>query len=290
MRKTAASGLGQARHLVAAGFGAADYAQIDPRKAQAALPELARTGLILPRVVGGSSLDLWAAQQESIVIPYDIAPRLDLSPGWDAVAARRSGRTWSGFRRKAKRLKARGPVEIIHVTDSDHVQEWLPDVFRLYEARASVVRRRGVWKSKRGQLFLASWMKGLADEGALDLAILSVDGRAEAFTFVIADPDVHYLYALAFDPSSPVARDSPGEQLLVEAMKSAAGEGALHFDFLVGDESYKRAWATEFRPVSTRVVGGSPTSRRLISAPFAVRQALRNRLANQRETAAKVRK
>ncbi len=132
--------------------------------------------------------------------------------------------------------------------------------------------------SAQGRLFLASWMKALAQEGALDLGILLVDGRAEAFTFVITDPDAPYLYALAFDPASPAARDSPGEQLLVEAMKTATEEGAGYFDFLVGDESYKRSWATEFRPVSTRVVGGSRIARRLVSAFFEVRQAVRNRL------------
>ncbi len=276
--ETAASSIGQAGHLVAAGFGAADYAQFDPRKAEAVIPHLVRTGLVLPRVVEESPQDQWAARQESVAIPYDIAPRLDLSSGWEAVAARRSGRTWSSFRRKTRRLKARGPMEIIHVTDPDQVDAWLPDVFRLYEARSRVARRRGVWRSKRGRLFLASWMKALADEGALDLAILLVDGQAEAFTFVIADPDVHYLYALAFDPSSPVARDSPGEQLLVEAMKGAAQQGAVYFDFLVGDEPYKRAWATELRAVSTRVIGGSAASRRLISTSFELRQAVRNRL------------
>ena len=164
------------------------------------------------------------------------------------------------------------------MTDSDQIDTWLLDVFRLYEARSSVARRRGVWRSEQGRLFLTTWMKALAEEGALDLAILLVDGVAEAFTFVIADSDVHYLYALAFDPTSGVARDSPGEQLLVEAMKTAAREGATHFDFLVGDESYKRSWATENRAVSTRVVGGSRSSRKLITAFYQARQAVRRRL------------
>jgi CelD/BcsL family acetyltransferase involved in cellulose biosynthesis len=252
--------------------------QFDPSKMESVLPDVVQKGLILPRVVGESPLDAWATGHEASSIPYDIAPRLDLSSGWDAVAARRSGRTWSSFRRKKRRMEARGPVEVVHATDPDQVDAWLPDVFRLYEARSAVAKRRGVWRTLQGRLFLASWMKALAEEGALDLSILLVDGHAEAFTFVITDPDAHYLYALAFDPASPASRDSPGEQLLVEAMKRAASEGAAHFDFLVGDESYKRSWATEFRPVSTRLVGGNRATRQLIGAMFELRQAIRTRL------------
>lgn len=263
---------------MAAGSGAADFAQFDPHELEAEFPDLKRSGIILPRVVAGSPLHAWAVRQNGVAIPYDIAPRLDLSSGWEAVVASRSGRTWSTLRRKARRLQAHGTVEVVHVTESDQIDAHLPEVFRLYEARSKVVRRRGVWRTRRGRLFLASWMKALADEGALDLTILSVDGKAEAFTFVIADRDAHYLYALAFDPGSPAARESPGEQLLVEGMKAAAVKGAKYFDFLVGDEAYKRSWAAENREVSTQVVGGGHASRRLVSEAFRLRQALRNRV------------
>lgn len=260
---------------VLAGFGAGDYAQVKPT---ARLELLAARGLIMPRVADGTELADWARRRSARAIHYDLSPRLDLSVGWDAIAARRSSRTWSGLRRKAKRLGAAGEVRYVHVTDEGSLLEWLPKVWDLYAARASSVRRARLWGSSAGQAFLSEWMAGLAREGALDLCLLVVADRPEAFVFGIRDPNCYYLYGLAFDPRSPLGRYSPGEQLLIHVMKESAAAGIPTFDFLVGDEPYKRAWSDEARPVNTYVLGPNTMTRRAIEAWFRTRQALREYL------------
>lgn len=260
---------------VLAGFGAGDFAQVKPTPT---LELLASRGLIMPRVADGTELAEWVQRREALAIPYDVSPRLDLSVGWETIAARRSSRTWSGLRRKARKLSAAGQVRYVHVTDELSLREWLPKVWDLYAARANSVRRAKLWASTAGQAFLSDWMAGLAREGALDLCFLVVADRPEAFVFGVRDPNCYYLYGLAFDPASPLVRYSPGEQLLIHVMKEAAATGVPTFDFLVGDEPYKRAWSDEARPVSTYILGPNTTSRRAIEAWFRTRQAIRGYL------------
>jgi CelD/BcsL family acetyltransferase involved in cellulose biosynthesis len=198
-------------------------------------------------------------------VPYDVAPRTDLGDGWASILSDRSPRTRSTLRRKARKLSEEGDRQFVHVTQPDQIGDWLPAAFDLYAARAASVRRGRLWQSDRGRAFLETWMRRLSGEHALDLAFLLVAGEPQAFAFGIADPDAYYLYGLGFDPRSRLARWSPGEQLLVHLLETAALRGMRNFDFLVGDEPYKRAWATERRVVSTALLGPNRVAQEALS-------------------------
>ncbi|MBO6576723.1 MAG: GNAT family N-acetyltransferase [Rhodothermales bacterium] len=270
--------LGQAVFGVAAGFGAADYATPDWNHLEAALDTAANRGLILPRVLEGTALHAWCTANDARSVPYDVNPMLDLRPGWQTIADRRSARTWSSIRRKRRKLEQEGRLEIVHVRDAAELRQWLPAAFALYRARASRVRRGLLWTTAPGQRFLRNWMLRLADEGALDLAVLLVGSHPAAFTFGINDPDTYYLYGLAFDPGSRLARWSPGEHLLIHLMQQATEGGRSTFDFLVGDEPYKRAWADHFPHVETQVVARGAVRVRLLESWPRMRQLIRRGL------------
>ena len=247
---------GRAVFHVLAGYGPGDFATPawTPRFEQA-LSSRAGKGIVMPRVVEGSRLHGWVTEHGSDWLEVAVAPRLNLTPGWTEIESRRKAKTWATFRRKGRKLAQHGQVRIISISDPDSAEKWLPTVFRLYQARASVVRRGRLWKSEAGRAFITNWMVRLAHEGALDLSLILVGDRAEAFAFGIVDQQAYYLYGLAFDPGSEVAKWSPGEQLLVHLIRGYAEQGKTYFDFLVGDESYKGAWADERRSVQTHLVG-----------------------------------
>ncbi|MFT5515598.1 MAG: CelD/BcsL family acetyltransferase involved in cellulose biosynthesis [Rhodothermales bacterium] len=262
---------------MAAGWGAADYAAPEWTAAlRESLLAKAETGLILPRTVVGSALHTWGVQRAAARIVYDIAPRLDLTPGWNAIQARRSSRTWSSHRRKFKKLSELGEISVVRVRDEASLHKWLPAVFALYRARASAVGRTGLWTRPDGQRFLREWMTALAGEGTLDLSILVVGAFPVAFTFGIRDPEDYYLYGLGFDPKSEFARWSPGEHLLVDIMKEAAESGLKTFDFLVGDEPYKSAWADQNRQVETLVFAGGKIKQSFLAVWPRARQYARS--------------
>ena len=79
----------------------------------------------------------------------------------------------------------------------------------------------------------------LADQG----------GRAAACVFGYSDADGYYLYNSSFDPA--YSASSPGVVLLSSMIEKAVSEGLSRFDFLKGDETYKRRLGAVHRPLYT---------------------------------------
>ena len=64
-----------------------------------------------------------------------------------------------------------------------------------------------------------------------------------------SDEDCYYLYNSSFDPAHSAL--SPGVVLLSSLIERAIGEGLTRFDFLKGDETYKRRLGAVYRPLYT---------------------------------------
>ena len=75
------------------------------------------------------------------------------------------------------------------------------------------------------------------------------DGRASACVFGYSDADSYYLYNSSFDPSYSAL--SPGVVLLATLIRRTIEEGLTRFDFLKGEEVYKRRLGAVHRPLFT---------------------------------------
>ena len=75
------------------------------------------------------------------------------------------------------------------------------------------------------------------------------DGRASACVFGYSDDSTYYLYNSSFDPS--FSSVSPGVVLLVSLIGKTIEEGLTRFDFLKGNETYKRRLGAVHRPLYT---------------------------------------
>lgn len=75
------------------------------------------------------------------------------------------------------------------------------------------------------------------------------EGKAAACVFGYSDADSYYLYNSSFDPAH--SRSSPGVVLLSSMIEKAVSEGLSRFDFLKGDETYKRRLGAVHRPLYT---------------------------------------
>lgn len=212
-------------------------------------------------------------------IPFEPAPYVDLTGSWEAFLARKSSRTRATLRRKRRRLEALGPVTFRHVTTPDGLDDALDAAFALYRRRAQTAYRGPLWLEPRGQAFLRDWAHALAREGRLDLTFLSAGERPLAFCFGFHNGQDYFHYGVAFDPDPAVARHSPGTLLLMHILERAFAAGYRRYDFLAGDEPYKREWATGSRMVYAAVMGaGTPVGRAaaaVLAAALRGRQALR---------------
>ena len=75
------------------------------------------------------------------------------------------------------------------------------------------------------------------------------EGKAAACMFGYSDAEGYYLYNSSFDPA--YSAFSPGVVLLSSLIEKAVGEGLSRFDFLKGDETYKRRLGAVHRPLYT---------------------------------------
>lgn len=93
---------------------------------------------------------------------------------------------------------------------------------------------------------------------ALDGSRLDVlragDGSVVAAAFGFEDDEAYYLYNSAFDPAA--AAVSPGIVLVDCLIGKAASDGRSRFDFLKGDEVYKRRLGAVARPLFRLEVAG----------------------------------
>lgn len=77
----------------------------------------------------------------------------------------------------------------------------------------------------------------------LDASRLDLDGRPISLIFGFRREDEYDLFSLAFDPA--YAEYSPGKQHLLLLIQREIANGTMRFNFLAGNEGYKRQLATD---------------------------------------------
>ncbi|MGH8572644.1 MAG: GNAT family N-acetyltransferase, partial [Gammaproteobacteria bacterium] len=173
-------------------------------------------------------------------------PFLDLTPGWETIYARRKGKQRSNFARKGKRLERLGEVEFQEIVEPDDVRAALPAMMDLYERRWADRRESGGFAGHH-RAFHELAGPALAAARHARVSLLRVDGQIVAFSYGLRVGGVTTSYVLAHDDA--LGAYSPGLLLLLRLLEAACRRGDREYDFSIGEESYKDAWATGERTV-----------------------------------------
>jgi CelD/BcsL family acetyltransferase involved in cellulose biosynthesis len=107
------------------------------------------------------------------------------------------------------------------------------------------------WKARQGILgvgafvgpaagFHREWAPLAAKNGWLWLSVLKYEGEPIGAIYAMAMGDTVYYYQAGFDPEKGSV--SPGTLLVASTIRRSIEEGKGHFDFMRGDEPYKRRW------------------------------------------------
>lgn len=141
-------------------------------------------------------------------------------------------------RKLEKSLFKEGRATVEFVDESD-LELGLEILFDQHKKRW---RKRGLPGAFIGkvQQFHHAWGKAAIQKGWLKLGILRLDGTPIGAIYGMAIGDSVYFYQAGFDPEHKSV--SPGTLLVASLIKDAISEGREHFDFLRGDEPYKRRW------------------------------------------------
>jgi CelD/BcsL family acetyltransferase involved in cellulose biosynthesis len=177
------------------------------------------------------------------------APVLDLSAGWEAVYAAKTGsKKRNQHKRRRRQLAEQGRELTTEVARTlDELEPALEDAFRLHELRRTGRPDGSGFVTERGKPFHRAALRRIAEDDVPRIVTLKLDGRPIAFHYYFLLANRMYVHRLAFDPE--FARLSPGLVNTLDALEAAAAEGAQLVEYLGGDERYKLELSDRLEPL-----------------------------------------
>jgi CelD/BcsL family acetyltransferase involved in cellulose biosynthesis len=182
---------------------------------------------------------------------------LDLPPSYDAYL-RTLGKS---LRYDVKRLEkppfSDGQARIRPV----EAGETGPAVDFFFEAHRKRWSKRGLpgaFLGRRIREFHQAWAQSAAERGWLWMSLLELEGRAIGSIYAMRFGKTCCFYQSGFDPA--YASLSPGSLLVAHTIRRAIEEGLERFDFLRGDEPYKRRWKPQHTLKNLRIMMASDSA------------------------------
>jgi CelD/BcsL family acetyltransferase involved in cellulose biosynthesis len=175
---------------------------------------------------------------------------LDLPSSYEEYLATLGKSLRYDVRKLEKTLFTSGRAVVEPVTE-DEIGKGLDILFEQHKMRW---RKRGLPGAFMGreQRFHHDWGRQAIRKGWLWLSILKLDGEPIGAIYAMRFGDSCYYYQAGFDPSK--GSISPGTLLVAATIKRAIDEGLEHFDFLRGDEPYKRRWKPQHELKNYRLI------------------------------------
>jgi CelD/BcsL family acetyltransferase involved in cellulose biosynthesis len=171
------------------------------------------------------------------------AYRACLSGEWEGFySAKRSSKTQGRDRTKRNGLAKEGELRVLMPTDPEERQSALRLIF---EQKSRSFARQGVRNlfDQPGYSDFYCSVVAKADR-LIHISRFDVGSTCAAATLGLRFRGCYY-YILASYTDGPLKRFGPGVILLHELVRYAISQGYGHFDFTIGDHSYKREWADE---------------------------------------------
>jgi len=160
-------------------------------------------------------------------------------------------------RKKIRRMHRRyieGGLAILHTVHSPEQLTRAQDILvDLHQRRRNTLGQPGCFASSRFRAFHEDVLPRLLQESRLGLHWVELEGRPIAAEYHLLGDETVYCYQGGIAPEA--AGHSPGQIATLFALEQAVENGYRAFDFLRGNEPYKRQWRAEFRPnVELRII------------------------------------
>lgn len=165
-------------------------------------------------------------------------PYLELPASWDEYLGSLSANRRQVLRRRERVLHREHAVTL---TDygAGRLDEGWRHLVALHDKRWTAA---GVFNDPRIDRLHRAFAEQLASRGQLWLSTLDLDGVPAAAWYGFADRDTVYFYQSGRDPRWE--DQSVGVALMVKMIRRAIEGGYRRFDFLRGEEAYKRQWTS----------------------------------------------
>jgi CelD/BcsL family acetyltransferase involved in cellulose biosynthesis len=168
---------------------------------------------------------------------------------WDEYLAGRSRQLRSQLGRKLRSLRKEHDVRFRRTQQLEEVPADLLTLFRLHDARWAQRPESSALAEPEIRTFHLEFATAAFERGWLRLYVMEVDEVPVAALYGWLIGGRWSYYQAGFDPAW--SRHSPGFLLLAETIRAAIEDGATEYDMLMGDEAFKRRFATSSRTVRT---------------------------------------
>jgi len=236
-----------------------DFPHSDPAALQAlvhALLELRRP-LLLRRILADSPV--LAALRKAfktrgllITRPATGYPWIELDASWREPEQKISSSRRSSLRRALRKAQEIGSIEAEILSPQPHeLPPLLGESLRIEAAN---------WKGRKGSALLADrdrlrffeqYTAIASEKGILRLCFLKIGGHPAATQIAVESGGGFWMLKVGYDET--FARCSPGNLLMLDTLRYAAGRGLRSYEFLGSAEPWTEMWTDRVRPcVSVR--------------------------------------
>ena len=178
------------------------------------------------------------------------APYVDLervrTAGEYSTLLRTKGRY--GIRRALRDYRRTlGEPTLVRAGTAVQAEEFLRGLAEFHQLRWTAKGQRGAFATPAFRKFHETLIREHFAHGCLDLFRVQCAATIIAFIYAFRYRDVAYFYQCGFNYRALPAHNQPGYVALPLVIKHYAASGALTFEFLAGDEDYKKRLATHSR-------------------------------------------
>ena len=160
---------------------------------------------------------------------------MPLPDSWEAYLQDLSGKERHEIRRKLRRLDRAGRVEFECIRDPDALPRAMDTFFALFRSNRN---DKAAFMTGSMLDYFGRLAAHLAAAGLLKLYILNLDDRPIAAAMCIDDRSTVYLYNNGYDAA--FSNLSAGLLSKVLTIQASIADGRRVYDFLKGDEAYKK--------------------------------------------------
>lgn len=200
------------------------------------------------------SLIDWAERQARPWVEREprVVPFIDLPDSFEMYLATRAKKRRSKIRRNRRELEQTPGATVRLDTESTAVTRVLETFYELHRQRWAENGIESNYQEPGLRSFLDRFCQTMAGQGGLRCYTLEIQGEPHAVLIAFHWRDTAYFYQTGRRPDCPL--ESPGQILIAESIEQAIREGLKRYDFLRGDEAYKRYWTSQQTEQTTLVV------------------------------------
>ncbi len=180
----------------------------------------------------------YAEEQEAV------APAAELPPDFDAYVANLSKHDRHELRRKLRNLGGAGKVAFESVTTSAEIEVRFDRFLELMRISRD---DKDEFLTPMMEAFFRDLATTFANLGLARLSTLKLDENDVAMVFAFENENTTFLYNSGYDPA--FSHLAVGLLSKAEAIRDSIARGKRTFDFLRGEEEYKKRLGGERRPV-----------------------------------------